>query len=207
MVARALKNTSKNKNLEAWHRFFNDAPVNDYTVEAEVLGRRIIFTCNPENIKAVLATQFNDFGKGEKFHKQWNEFLGDGIFSTDGEQWHNSRQLLRPQFIKDRVSDLECFEKHTQVLLKALANGGVEGAPGVGGDGIGRGKMVDACDLFYRYTLDAATDFLLGNSVRSLEHVEQEFATAFSEVQRVQNIIARAGYVFLSYISQCPFSH
>lgn len=121
------------------------------------------------------------------------DFLGNGIFATDGELWHNSRQLLRPQFIKDRVSDLDCFEKHVQILLKALANGGVEGVPGVGGDGVGRGKEVDASDLFFRYTLDAATDFLLGKSVQSLEVPEQEFAKAFNEVQRVQSIIARAG--------------
>jgi len=48
-------------------------------------------------------------------------------------------------------------------------------------------------DLFFRYTLDAATDFLLGRSVDSLEIPEVEFAEAFSEVQRVQNLIARAG--------------
>ncbi len=44
-----------------------------------------------------------------------------------------------------------------------------------------------------RYTLDAATDFLLGTSVDSLRNSQAEFAEAFAEVQRVQNIIARAG--------------
>jgi len=28
-------------------------------------------TVDPENIKAVLATQFDDFGKGEEFHAAW----------------------------------------------------------------------------------------------------------------------------------------
>jgi hypothetical protein len=31
-----------------------------------------INTVDPENIKAILATQFNDFGKGEEFHKAWD---------------------------------------------------------------------------------------------------------------------------------------
>ena len=48
-------------------------------------------------------------------------------------------------------------------------------------------------DLFYRYTLDAATDFLLGKSVDSLQYGQTEFADAFTEVQRVQAVIARAG--------------
>lgn len=119
--------------------------------------------------------------------------MGDGIFATDLDLWHNSRQLIRPQFIKDRVSDLHTFEKHVQVLLRAIANGGVAGTPGTASDGIARGRRVDVCDLFFRYTLDAATDFLLGRSVGSLEVPRQEFAEAFAEVQRVQNIISRAG--------------
>ncbi len=57
-----------------------------------------------------------------------------------------------------------------------------------------QGGEIDVSDLFFRYTLDAATHFLLGRSVGSLEQAEQEFAEAFAEVQRVQNIITRAGY-------------
>lgn len=51
----------------------------------------------------------------------------------------------------------------------------------------------DICHTENRYTLDAATDFLLGTSVDSLRNSQAEFAEAFAEVQRVQNIIARAG--------------
>ena len=34
-------------------------------------GVKPIMTLDPENIKAILATQFNDFGKGEEFHNAW----------------------------------------------------------------------------------------------------------------------------------------
>ena len=34
-----------------------------------------IMTVDPENIKALLATQFNDFGKGKEFHDSW-ELVG-----------------------------------------------------------------------------------------------------------------------------------
>jgi cytochrome P450 len=94
--------------------------------------------------------------------------------------WHNSRQLIRPQFIKDRVSDLHTFESHVQVLLPMLA-------------GTHKGATVRWDDLVYRFTLDAATDFLLGTSVDSLRNPQTEFADAFTEVQRVQAVIARAG--------------
>lgn len=155
-------------------------------MEAAPLGLRCLFTAEPENIKAILATQFTDYGKGKPFHKEWKAFLGDSIFTTDLDQWHASRQLIRPQFIKDRVSDLAVFEEHVQILMEEISKTGRtwDGKPG---------GQVDVSDLFFRYTLDAATHFLLGRSVRSLEQPGQPFAEAFGEVQRVQNIIARAG--------------
>jgi len=36
-----------------------------------LLGVNNIMTFEPENVKAILATQFNDFEKGERFHKSW----------------------------------------------------------------------------------------------------------------------------------------
>ncbi|KZM23844.1 heme binding [Ascochyta rabiei] len=55
------------------------------------------------------------------------------------------------------------------------------------------GQPVDTLDMMFRYTLDAATHFLLGTSVDSLHHPQTRFADAFSNAQRVQSIIARLG--------------
>lgn len=81
------------------------------------------------------------------------------------------------------MSDLEVFERHVSAFMDALDKAGVP-----------HGREVDISDFFFRYTLDAATDFLLGKSVDSLQSPKQDFAEAFAEVQRVQNLIARAGY-------------
>jgi len=54
--------------------------------------------------------------------------------------------------------------------------------------------QVDMLDMFFRYTLDAATHFLLGKSIDSLEHPQTAFADAFFNIQRVQSLIARVGY-------------
>lgn len=169
--------TMKHKNLEKWYDFFRQSgagPVAEggngsYTAELRAMNRRTIFTADPENIKAILATQFGDFGKGEIFHQEWQEFLGDSIFATDGNLWHTSRQLLRPQFIKDRISDLDCFESHLETLFKAIANGGaLRGERQVVNMDAVNGRVLDISDLFFRYTLDVATDFLLGKDVKSL---------------------------------------
>ncbi|KAJ9665189.1 hypothetical protein H2201_004663 [Coniosporium apollinis] len=178
-VYEAVKYASENRNLAFWEKSFSRGPEDhNYTLEFRTSGQRIIFTADPENIKAILATQFQDYGKGEQFNKDWHDFLGDSIFTTDGERWHNSRQLIRPQFIRDRLSDLDIFERHFQEL-----------APKLGG----KGQTVDVADLFFRYTLDAATDFLLGRSVNSLVDPQVRFAKAFGEVQRFQSLIARIG--------------
>lgn len=189
MVQNAMKHTS----LEEWRGFFRRDGKGGHTVEARAAGQRVVFTADVENVKAILAGQFNDYGKGPLFHTQFKEFLGDSIFTTDGDLWHASRQLIRPQFVKDRVSDLHIHETHVQYLLNNIANGGVHGSPGVANDNIAQGRVLDVSDQFFRYTLDSATQFLLGSSVDSLHIQEQEFAVAFAEVQRVQNLIARSG--------------
>ncbi|KAF2088644.1 cytochrome P450 [Saccharata proteae CBS 121410] len=175
-VRAALANT----NMEHLQKVFLDwgKSENPYTVEIGVSGLRTVFTADPDNIKAILATQFGDYGKGESFNREWHDFLGDSIFTTDGDKWHTSRQLIRPQFIKDRLSDINVFEKHIQVLFKHLG---------------GQGQTISIDDLFFRYTLDAATDFLLGRSADSLNDPQAEFAEAFAKVQHIQSLIARVG--------------
>ena len=53
-------------------------PARPYTVEFNAVNQRSFFTTDPENIKAILATQFEDYGKGKPFNEVWHEFLGDG---------------------------------------------------------------------------------------------------------------------------------
>ncbi|KAF2000549.1 cytochrome P450 52A11 [Amniculicola lignicola CBS 123094] len=176
MLHQVITYALKDMNYELWLLMFSKYGKGRYTVEAGS-GERVILTAEPDNVKAVLATQFKDFGKGERFNKDWKFFLGNGIFTVDGARWHESRQLIRPQFIKDRLGDLDIFEEHVQILMKRL----------------GESKEIDMLDMFFRYTLDAATHFLLGQSVESLIRPQTQFADAFYNAQRVQSMIARCG--------------
>jgi cytochrome P450 len=169
IIKTQLDATINHKNLEMWRGLFSKVPSACYTAESNIVGKRLIVTSDPENIKAILASQFADFGKGEPFHKEWSEFLGDSIFTTDGDRWHASRQLIRPQFVKERISDLDCFETHLETLFKAMAKGGALDGKGEKVDmDAGNGKVIEFSDLLFRYTLDVATDFLLGKNVESL---------------------------------------
>lgn len=60
------------------------------TLEFTLLGRSIISTIEPENIKTVLATSFKDYGLGQR-QRAFGPLLGQGIFTTDGAQWEHSR--------------------------------------------------------------------------------------------------------------------
>jgi cytochrome P450 len=111
-------------------------------------------TREPEHIKTILTTKFGEYGKGERFHHVWKPFLGDSIFTTDGQLWSDSRGLIRPMFVKDRVRDLDIFDRCANALISKLP---------------ASGRTVDVMDLFFRMTLDVTTDFLLGESVNSLD--------------------------------------
>lgn len=130
---------------------------NPNVVELAVGTQRILFTREPEHIKTLLTGKFTHFGKGEMFHRAWEPFLGDSIFTTDGQMWQSSRSLIRPMFTKDRIRDLHIFQKWADAMISILPPSG---------------ETVDICDLFYRMTLDVTTDFLLGESVGSLNQYE-----------------------------------
>lgn len=77
--------------------------INGGTFTQKIFARNIISTVDPENLKALLATQFKDFCLGNR-HQEFDPLLGDGIFTLDGAGWTHSRGLLRPQFARDQVS-------------------------------------------------------------------------------------------------------
>lgn len=72
------------------------------TFQQKVFGRELVTTIEPANVKAILATQFQDFSLGTR-HEQFYPLLGDGIFTLDGAGWSHARALLRPQFTRDQV--------------------------------------------------------------------------------------------------------
>ena len=66
------------RNHEFWRKLFaqHGDRENPYTCEVIAAGQRVIFTADEENIKAILATQFQEYGKGPNFRREWKDFLG-----------------------------------------------------------------------------------------------------------------------------------
>lgn len=128
------------------------------TFRYHALFNQGIYTTDPRNIQAVLATNFDDYYLGPVRRKNMMAMLGDGIFVQDGTAWSHSRAMLRPSFVRAQVADLELEERHLQNLMLALPTAA---------DKDGWTNMVDLQTLFFRLTIDSATEFLFGHSVLS----------------------------------------
>jgi cytochrome P450 len=135
------------------------------------LNRYAIVTIEPENIKSVLSPRFDDYIIGYRL-QAFRPLLGQGIFDTDGHTWASSRALIRPSFTRDRLADLDCLESLFQDLLVLLPSDGEE--------------VVDLQSLFFRYTLDSATEFLFGRSAATLKGdlLGSQFADSFHYAQK-----------------------
>ncbi|GLA70827.1 protein kinase alk2 [Aspergillus tubingensis] len=115
-------------------------------------GLMVTNTVEPENIKALLATQFQDFGLGTR-HREFYPLLGNGIFTLDGPGWSHARGMLRPQFTRDQVADLDLMDGHVTKMMDLIPKDG---------------STFDIQRLFFLLTMDSATHFLFGESVGSM---------------------------------------
>lgn len=172
------------------------------TFESLGMGRRIIVTIEPENIKHILATDFKNFGFGRRRIADFLPFLGPGIFAVNGADWQHSREMLRPSFARNQVRDLDTYEEHAQHLIDAIPHDGSE---------------VDLQPLFFRLTIDSATALLFGESTNTLQPglatvSANNFALCFNRAQESVSTKGRYGdFAFLHkdphYVSDVKFVH
>lgn len=98
--------------------------------------------------------------------------FGYGIFNQEGAAWKHSRELLRPPLQHKHYENLDVFKQGVDDLIEILSSQSV---------------VIDLQPLFFRLTLDVATEFLFGESVESLKAPsssnEQNFGEAFNKAQ------------------------
>lgn len=130
------------------------------------LNSRFFVTMDIENIQAVLSTSSKSFDLGSRRRDAMAPLMGRGIFGSDGEQWRHSRAMLRPNFTKYQMRGFDMPEDHFQHLLALIP----ENEP----------EVVDLQNLFHKFTMDTATEFLLGQAVGSLSRTKSETFDKFS---------------------------
>ena len=162
-----------------------------YTWRTKMLGSEFFTTADPKNIQAILATQFKYFRIGIARRTNLYSVLGGSVFALDGAAWHSAREVIRPIFSREQVSNLALLEHHFQNMLECIPP-----------DSQGWTLVVSLNALLPSLTLDAATELFLGKSTNTLlkkaaklrarqaigqEDFEEDFEWAF---ERVQELIA-----------------
>ncbi|KAL8715116.1 MAG: hypothetical protein Q9220_001073 [cf. Caloplaca sp. 1 TL-2023] len=151
------------------------------TIHFKIGFTDILNTIEPQNLKAMLAVNFKDWNLPDRRKAALGPLLGDGIFTTDGSAWQHSRDLLRPNFVRNQVADLATFETHVRHLITALPRDG---------------STVNLQELFFRLTIDSATEFLFGESTNCLapgvsSTAAARFAIAFDRSQVAAGLAIR----------------
>ena len=147
----SIKEIKNHKALESSQKRFADFKCNTFWVR--IFRQRIFITMEPENVKTILSLKFTSYSLGEGRKKLMIPFMGEGILTTDGEKWQHSRNMIRPSFTRSQISDLDMYEHHFQQLIQHIPL---------------EGSTVDLQELFFRMTLDIATEFLFGESTNCL---------------------------------------
>lgn len=169
MLVKALKYARTMQILQFFLEVVDD---NGTTFVQELLGATGIDTVDPENIEAVLSSNFEDYGLGLRA-PHFRPLLGSGIFTQDGALWKHSRALLRPQFASNRSQNFEQIKNCVQDLISSIP---------------GDGSTVDLQPLFFKLTFDTTMFLLFGDSVLDLDWgkvagQESSFAQAFNLAQ------------------------
>ncbi|KAI0131511.1 cytochrome P450 52E1 [Daldinia grandis] len=144
----------------------------------------MITTDEPDNVRAVLSTQFDDWDLPRLRIKAFLPVLGHySIFTSNGDAWKRARTTLRPAFVRDQVADLRCLDRHIAKLIQAIPR---DGSP------------FDLQAMFSMMTTDTISDFMFGRSTDILGNAPEDglrFGRCFDVcMQKIANR-ARLGWI------------
>ncbi|KAI3771918.1 hypothetical protein L6452_03090 [Arctium lappa] len=104
-----------------------------------------IITANPANVQHILKTNFHNYPKGTRFISLLQDFLGHGIFNSDGEPWKSQRKTASYEFntrsLRNFVMETAAVELQTRFIpiLETAADSE---------------QVVDLQELLERYSFD-----------------------------------------------------
>ena len=77
-------------------------------------------TANPANVEHILKTNFANYPKGELTVSMIEDFLGHGIFNSDGEQWLWQRKAASYEFSKRSLRNFVVDAVRFEVVERLL---------------------------------------------------------------------------------------
>ena len=135
------------------------------------------YISHEENLRHILKTNFDNYGKGDMWTRVLGELLGTGIFAVDGDRWKIHRQLMSNMFSRNLLRhSAAIFRAKILKVLKTFAQAEED-------DSDSGGFKVDLQDVFFRLTLDSMSIVSFDVDLHSVENEKQhEFALAFDEL-------------------------
>ncbi|KAG8882381.1 hypothetical protein FRB98_003734 [Tulasnella sp. 332] len=117
------------------------------TARVSFLGTPMLLTRDPKLVQYVLSTGFSKFHRGETWGLALGSFFKKGIFMTDGEpaKWVPSSKC------SSLLCDFDAISKNSDKVISLLKGKAVASEP------------CDVQDIFERFTMDTAGEFLFGN--------------------------------------------
>ncbi|KAH7300154.1 hypothetical protein KP509_24G046900 [Ceratopteris richardii] len=157
--------------------FFRD---DHRTVKLCIPSENLFFTVDPMNVEHILKANFRNYPKGETSNYIARDFLGDGIFNSDGDVWKRHRKVASFEFSNRKLRDFsaDAFREDALRLVRILHSAALSDNP------------IDLQDLFMRMTLDSICQVGFGVSLGSLspEFPDIPFAKAFDTVNEIITI-------------------
>ncbi|XP_057439335.1 cytochrome P450 94A1-like [Lotus japonicus] len=144
------------------------------------LGRPTIFTGNPATVQHILKTHFSKYQKGSTLVTTLSDFLGSGIFNTDGENWKFQRQVASHEFntkslrnFVEHVVDAELSNRLVPILAGAAENK----------------TTLDFQDILQRFAFDNICKIAFGFDPELLTPSAErsEFARAYEEAREISS--------------------
>ncbi|KAK8453866.1 hypothetical protein SEVIR_5G356900v4 [Setaria viridis] len=158
-----------------------------HTMSVKALGLTgVAITANPANVEHIVKTNFANYPKGELAVSMLEDFLGHGIFNSDGEQWLWQRKAASYEFskrsLRNFVVDAVRFEV-VERLLPLLDRARQDG------------RTLDVQDVLERFAFDNICRVAFGEDPACLAEENMaapqsaEFMRAFNDAQNA--IMAR----------------
>jgi len=135
----------------------------------DMIGRdTFIVDCDPDDIEYILKTNFQNYSKGHLFVDIMDDFLGNGIFNSDGSLWKQQRATASHIFtVRELRTMADVFVRHGKTVVDILMSTKGE---------------IDIQELFQRYTLDSFGEIAFGVDIGSLKSSDVPFAVAFDAI-------------------------
>ncbi|RZC62563.1 hypothetical protein C5167_024316 [Papaver somniferum] len=151
------------------------------------MGPARVWTANPENVKHILLAQFPIYPKGDLLTSILYDFLGTGIFNSDGANWKFQRKLASHEFntnsLRKFIEDVVKIELFGRLIpiLETTAD---------------RNLVLDLQDILQRFGFDNICKISFGFDPAYLSPSlnRTEFVIAFEDATQISS--GRFYYVF-----------